>query len=693
MPHRTVSKLAGWALFPTLCVLVASARPAVSQETPRPNVLLILADDLGWSDLGCYGSEIRTPNLDALARNGLRFTHFYNSARCSPTRASLLTGVHPHQAGFPNLSGVLAEECVTLPEALKPAGYRTSMVGKWHLSHKSTPITRGFNEFYGMLGGFNSCWEEKPYFSRLPEGRGPRPYAPGQFYSTDVFGDYALDFMKADTASGRPWMMYLAFNAPHFPLHAPAADIARYEKVYARGWDQIREQRLARQKRLGLLPKEVALTPRGVTPANQFNSRTGWADKAIPAWDTLPEDRRADLARRMAVYAAMVDRMDQTIGRITAHLKQTGQLKNTLIMFLSDNGACAEWDPWGFDGNSGPNNVLHRGEALREIGGPKSYVSYGSGWANVANTPWRLFKHYGHEGGINTPLIVHWPAGLQTRPGTITRQPGHITDVLPTVLEATGASYPAERNGRRSLPLEGKSLLPIFGQASLSDRFIPMEHEGNRAIRLGAWKLVALKDRPWELYHLESDPTEMRDLAAQEPERVRIMAAAWQAWAERCSVVPATRPAASGVPTPHIAGKPLQITCEVEPEGKDGVILAQGGNRYGYALYLRDARPTFTVRIDGRPTTITSEAAVVGRFRLSAALKAGGGMSLSINGRQVASGQAPGLIPVQPQDELTIGEDSQTAAGEYTPPNPLRGRITNVRVTPTAPVPVGGSSG
>jgi arylsulfatase len=278
------------------------------------------------------------------------------------------------------------------------------------------------------------------------------------------------------------------------------------------------------------------LTPRSNIPANRFNAQTGWADKDNPAWDALPADRRADLARRMAVYAAMVDRMDQVVGRVVARLKETGQFENTLILFLSDNGACAEWDPWGFDEVSGPKNVLHAGADLQKVGGPDSYVSYGSGWANACNTPFRLYKHYGHEGGINTPLIIHWPAGLKTKAGAIAREAGHITDLMPTVLEVAGASYPQERQGQRVLPLEGVSLAPVLRGGHLPPRQIFMEHEGNRAVREGRWKLVALKDKPWELYDLETDPTEMKDLAAGKTDLVARLAQAWEDWADRCLV-------------------------------------------------------------------------------------------------------------------------------------------------------------
>ncbi len=502
----------------------------------KPNILLILADDLGWSDLGCYGGEIRTPSLDALAKDGIRFTQFYNSARCSPSRASILTGLHPHQAGFPNLSGTLSKSAVTLPEVLSAAGYRSYMVGKWHLNGKNPPTERGFDEFYGMLGGFNSCWQENAFYTRWPEGRQKREYASGAFYSTDAFGDYALDFLRDGQKSGKPWFLYLAFNAPHFPLHAPEADIATYEALYfEKGWDRIREERLARQKQLGLVPRDLALTPRSVVPANGRNNKTGWADKENPAWDSLPEDRRRDLSRRMAVYAAMVDRMDRAVGRVVGQLKASGQFDNTLIFFLSDNGACAEWDPWGFDNTSGPLNILHTGDDLKTVGGPASYASYGSGWAHACNTPWRLFKHYSQEGGVRTPCIVHWPAGLQAK--GLVSGPGYITDFMPTLCEAAGAPYPKERDGLAILPAEGISLMPALRGEPLAPRRIFIEHEGNRSVRDGDWKLVALREQPWELYNLAADPAEMRNLAAQQPQRVRELAAAWEGWAERCNVV------------------------------------------------------------------------------------------------------------------------------------------------------------
>ena len=518
-----------------LTLLVAPLAAATAFAAPeKPNILLIVADDVGFSDLGCYGGEIATPNLDKLAADGLRLTQFYNTARCTPSRASILTGLHPLQAGFRNMTGELAANAVTIPEVLKPAGYRTLMSGKWHLGEKNPPTNRGFDEFYGMLGGFNTCWVEKGSYSRWPQDRTKRFYAPGQFYSTDVFADYAIDFI-GDGKAGQPWFLYLAFNAPHFPLHAPESDIAKYEAMYfEKGWDAIRADRLARQKKLGLIPESVALSPREVMPRNPYNVKTGWEGKEVPAWESLPEDRRRDLARRMAVYAAMVDHMDQAIGRVIAHLKSTGQDKNTVIFFLSDNGACAEWDPFGFDGGPIANNVLHTGDDLKKVGGPGSYVSYGTGWATVGSTPFRLYKHYAHEGGVRTPFIVHWPAGLKAK--GMTPGLGYITDFMPTIRELAGAAYPKQAGDNTVLPEEGVSLLPVFNGTPLAPRKIFMEHEGNRFVRDGDWKLVGLntKGNVWELYNLAADPNEMNDLAAHEPARVKALSASFQEWLTRC---------------------------------------------------------------------------------------------------------------------------------------------------------------
>jgi len=523
----------------------AAKAPAVAG---RPNIIVILSDDLGYSDVGCFGGEIATPNLDRLAAGGLRFSRFYNCTRCCPSRASLLTGLYPHQAGvglmtgdqkLPGYRGTLQPNTVTIAEVLRPAGYRTLMCGKWHLAagpkRTPTPTDRGFDDFYGMIQGFDSFWDEKAYV-RLPAERPARRYPPGRFYATDGIADHALDFLAdARKTPDRPFFLYLAFNAPHFPLHAPAEDVGKYQEVYAKGWDRLREERLARMKKLGLIDPGATLPPR-----SDYET-LGYRDRGPnPTWDSLPADRRADLARRMAIYAAMIDRMDRNIGRVFDDLRSNDQLDDTLILFLSDNGACAEWDPFGFDRSSGPDNVLHRGADLDKMGGPGTYHSYGSGWANACNTPFRLYKHYCHEGGISTPLIAHWPKSIAAR-GEVRSQVGHVIDVMATCLDVSGATYPAGKT-----PPEGKSLVPAFAGKPLERDHLAWEHEGNRAIRAGKWKLVARRGGPWELYDLDADRTELADLAARHPEKVKELSGKWDEWAKRTNVLPRPTPKKKG---------------------------------------------------------------------------------------------------------------------------------------------------
>ena len=567
-------------LLTALLLLPLSALHAAAN---KPNILIILADDLGWSDLGCYGGEIRTPNLDSLAAGGLRFTQFYTSTRCCPSRASLLTGLYPHQAGiglmtsdqaakypgagdkgeaFPGYRGALNANCVTIAQVLKPTGYRTAAAGKWHVGNSEPPTKRGFDDFYGFVGGYGvDSWEPR-MMKRLPEGRPQRSYQPGEFFATDAITDHALDFLADMRKAGAPWLLYVGYQAPHFPVQSKREDMTGYPEIYARGWDKIREQRLTKQKKIGLLPESTALTPRSKITHPVASRRLGsWTDDGNnPAWDSLPADRRADLAQRMAVFAGMVTGMDRNIGRLIADLRASGQLDNTLILFLSDNGACAEWEPFGFEMLPTPNpvpgtginqgtqalpNKLYRGDELATMGQAGSFPSYGSGWANACNTPWRLYKHYGHEGGIGTPLIAHWPAavGKEKDNGRFVREPAHLIDLMATCVDITGAKYPAEWIGKKILPMEGVSLRPLLAPsagnpASLSPRLLAWEHEGNRAIREGQWKLVSLATAPWELYDLEADRVEMNDLAASQPERVKDMSAKWEVWAKRTNVLP-----------------------------------------------------------------------------------------------------------------------------------------------------------
>ncbi len=523
----------------------------------RPNVLIILADDLGYSDLGCYGGEIPTPNLDRLAARGARFEKCYTSARCCPTRASLLTGLHPHEAGVgdfvsakpspgrgPAYTGHLLDDNVTIPELLRASGYGTRMVGKWHLGTPG-PIQRGFDAYYGyknLQAHSNDQWNPSSYV-RLPAGvPAELTYAPGGFYVTDVFTDYALEFLRQARADrGRPWFLYLAHSSPHFPVQAPKASIDRHMATYRRGWDVLRAERFARMQRLGLIPAEAVLPPRSTVPVESDGAiANGYSGQPNPAWDSLPADRREDLARRMATFAAMVEHVDRGVGRLLSDLEKHGELANTLVIFTSDNGACYEWGPFGFDGRSRAGRTdLHVGPALEGMGQAGTHSSYGSGWADLGNTPLNLYKHFCHEGGVSAPLIVSWPAGLKPL-GSWIRSPAHVMDLLPTVAEAAGARYPAERAGKPVRPLSGRSLLPDLRGEPTAERGIPTAHEGARGYRLGKWKAVWGKRQSapvvWQLFDLSADPSERRDLAAEHPAKLKELTDAWDAWASRVGV-------------------------------------------------------------------------------------------------------------------------------------------------------------
>ncbi|MFN3151532.1 sulfatase-like hydrolase/transferase [Bremerella sp.] len=535
--QKLLSRLGKWIVLVT-SVLSVFGTTAASAAEPRsvPNVLLIVADDLGFSDLGCYGSEIETPNLDRLASTGLRLTQFYTTGRCCPSRASLLTGHYPHRVGLghmvqdlnqPGYRGRVSDDVKTIAEYLAPAGYRSYLSGKWHLGTED-PTQHGFDEFYGTLVSAKTFWDPN-HFVRLPLARKPKRYAEGEFYGTDALADQALEFLQQARKTGsQPWFLYLAFHAPHFPLHAPKKSIDKYSQRYVDGWDKLREERLKRMRTLGIVPQDTKLSTR--SPFFDWGAADG---VPIPSWNSLPAERRADLARRMAIYAAMIDRMDDNIGRILTDLEQNKELANTLIIFTSDNGACAEWDPFGFDIKSSPHNKLHSSDELNQMGGPGTFHSVGSGWANASNTPWRLFKHFNHEGGTAVPCIVHWPNGMTREQGSIDATPAHLIDVVPTLLDC---SRQADRSGTSALP--GESLLPLLRDQPLESRMLFFEHEGNRALRHGRWKIVALRDKPWELYDMILDRTESNDLAPSHPELVETMDAAWEKWAAENNVTP-----------------------------------------------------------------------------------------------------------------------------------------------------------
>jgi arylsulfatase len=550
-------------VYPLYVMLLASCwlscQPKVgdSPPLPPPNIIYILADDMGYGDLGCYGSEIRTPHLDQLAAEGVRMTQLYNTGRCCPTRASLLTGLYPHQAGIGHMMsdrgvagyrGDLHPYTPTIAEVLRPAGYGTYLAGKWHVTRHASwgdsthnwPNQRGFDRAFGMIKGAGSFYDTTIlYLDGQPaQGLGPNSYL------TDAITDHALQFMEAhaQTRSEDPFFLYLAFTAPHWPLQAPAEEIEAYAGVYEAGWDQLRAQRYARMKELGVIDPAWGMTPR---------------DSVTPPWQEAPH--QAWEARRMATYAAMVTRMDRNIGRLIADLKARGQWENTLVVFLSDNGACAEDLPvdqdWVIDccaPTYALGGTIHVGnDSSIPAGADTTFMSYGRPWAQVSTTPFRRYKHWTDEGGIRTPGIIHYPAAMQGQ-GRWQSTPGHLIDLMATALDASGAAYPSTFAGQATPTPQGQSILPLLAGQAMPERAIFFEHEGNRAIRKGQWKLASrstddyfewadaeeLPRQGWALYDMAADGTEQHDVAADHPELVAALSQEWWQWAQQSEVFP-----------------------------------------------------------------------------------------------------------------------------------------------------------
>ena len=532
----------------------------------RPNIIIIMSDDMGYSDIGCYGSEISTPTLDALAAGGLRFTRFYNTARCCPTRASLLTGLYPHQAGVGHMMadrgqdgyrGDLNRNCVTIAEVLKAAGYSTYACGKWHVTKNTRaegpqdkynwPLQRGFERFYGTIHGAGSFWDPSTLVrdNTLITPPSDREYQPEEpYYYTDAISDNAARFIRRHDRSN-PFFMYVAYTAAHWPMHARPRDIAKYKGKYDAGYGPVRKARFEKMKELGVIKPEAELSP---PPAS-------WGDIKDKKWE----------AACMEVYAAMIDSIDQGIGRIAGALKDKGIFDNTLVFFLQDNGGCAESGGRGTKPHPRaskptlpplPPDAQHyfgsvpqqtrdgwpvrRGHVMP--GPADTYIGYGKNWANVSNTPFREYKHWVHEGGISTPLIAHWPAAIRAK-NELSHQHGHLIDLMATCVDVSGATYPSRYKGQKIKPMEGKSLAPVFENKPIKREALYWEHEGNRAVRAGKWKLVAKgragqDDVVWELYDIEADRSELHDLAAEEPKRLKEMVGLWQAYAERANVLP-----------------------------------------------------------------------------------------------------------------------------------------------------------
>ncbi len=686
----------------------------------RPNVIVVLADDLGFSDLGCYGSSIPTPNLDALAETGARFSAFYTSARCCPSRASLMTGLHPHQAGIgsfatrqprkawgPAYTGHLLPDCVTLAEVLGDAGYSTWMVGKWHMGIPG-PIERGFQHYFGYknyLAYAEDQWDPESYV-RLPEDE-PAELDVDEdgFYATDVFNDYALEFLKQARSDDRPYFLYLAHSSPHFPVQAPEDSIDRHMDLFRQGWDELREERLAKQKSLELFDESVTLPPLSLVPVDDEEITNGYGGQPNPPWDSLDADRQEDLARRGATFAAMVEHVDRGIGKIVEDLRAHDELDNTLLIFLSDNGACYEWGPFGFDGPSRQGiTKLHTGDELARFGQAGTYSAYGSGWANLGNTPLNMYKHFCHEGGIASPLLIHWPAGTEAS-GDWVHTPAHLMDVMPTVLEATGAVYPDTRDDIDITPVEGVSVLPMIAGEETAQRALAFEHQEARGLRRGKWKLTWGKRQPdevtWELFDLEIDRSEQNDLSEQYPELTAELTTLWEDWAKRVGAAPFQEPSqaedadggnddSSGQASPEsdttddgsprIKNRTITINAQVRSDLPKGVVVAQGGREHGYAVHFDLGRPIFDVRIGGKVTRLSGRQVVIGRIDLTATLDQDE-MSLSVLGGENLTAKSPGLIPVDPQDAISIGLDVRTAAGDYEAPHPFVGRVIDVDVS------------
>ncbi len=717
--------------FTRACVaMLLTIGAQCASAAQRPNIIVILGDDIGFSDLGCMGSEIQTPNLDALAADGLRFTQFYNTARCCPSRAALLTGLYSHQTGVGHMTehhdldgyvGDLNDHCVTIAQVLKPAGYGTYMVGKLHITPHTAPngpkynwpLHRGFDRYYGTINGADSYFDpgtltrDDTMISAFADPQYSPPPGEPYFY-TNALGAQASRFIEEhhQQHGDEPFFLYCAFTAAHWPMHALPRDIEKYKGKYDAGYEAIRQARFAKEKKLGLIDPKWDESP-------IFGD---WSKVPDKDWET----------RCMEVYAASIDCMDQNVGHMVDALKKTGQFDNTLILFMQDNGGNLETVGRNGDAKRADHPTLPpiAADVVHQSGHPKqtrdgwpvleghgvmpgpadTYIAYGQAWANVSNVPFREYKHFVHEGGIATPLIAHWPAHIKRR-GELESQPSHLIDIMATCVDVAGATYPADFNGKPITPLEGKSLVPAFDGQAPKARQIFWEHEGNRAMRDGDWKLVATYPAgAWELYNMADDRTEMHDLAKQDPERLASMEAQWEAWGKRVHALPwpwEPQYGEAGIDTdtgnvtlnllsgddlhgakaPHIVGKAITLTATLDKLAPDGVIIADGGLRAGFSLYMKDGHACFAVRSTSDFTTITSKDPLPAETKsITAKLAADGAMTLSADDHELANGKAPHLIDLQPKDGLQIGQDKAGAVGEYKSPFAFQGTIKGVKV-------------
>ena len=510
----------------------------------KPNIIIILADDMGYSDIGCYGGEIETPNLDQLAKEGVRFTQFYNAARCCPSRASLLTGLYPAQAGIGHMNykvyqekpyqGYLNENCVTLADVMKSAGYATNMAGKWHVGTEveAWPSNRGFERFWGIHNWVDSyykvlegceIYQDGKLIMEASKNRPKADFGRKDWYTTDVFTDKSIEYIDASLKENKPFFLYTAYNAPHWPLEAPDSTITKYIDRYKKGWSALIQEKTARMKKMGLIDNDLIIP-----------------DQEILNWNSLPDSIKLDAEFRRAIYAAQIDNMDYNIGRIIKHLKEKGIYENTVIIFLSDNGCCAEPETEQLGYKGGKNTRWNYADW--KYNSSRDGASQGIYWCMASNTPFRMYKKYIHEGGIATPFIISYPAEMKKK-GRLEKTPGFLPDIMATCIELSGAIYPTTFNGHAITPHCGSSLAPaIYNQKLSGQEFMCWEHENHGGIRQGDWKLVTLKiDNPiWELYNLKNDRSETKNLAAKYPEKVNELKALWDKWAYNTGVLPRT---------------------------------------------------------------------------------------------------------------------------------------------------------
>lgn len=712
----------------TLFGLLNSANTA--QAADKPNIIYIMSDDMGFSDIGCYGGEIDTPNLNALAEGGVRFTQFYNTGRCCPTRASLLSGLYPHQAGIGHMMsdrgydgyrGELNRQCVTIPEALQSAGYRSYLSGKWHVTSVTSPKTdadkfnwplqRGFDRFYGTIHGAGSFFDpntltrDNEFVSPYADDQyQPEQMANGEYYYTDAIADHAVRFIREhhEDSDDQPFFLYVSFTAAHWPMHALEKDIAKYEGKYDAGYDAIRKARYQKMIDLGLIDPSATVN---------FPLEDAWKETEFWEWDK----------RNMEVYAAMVDSMDQGIGRIVESLKDTGQFENTLICFFQDNGGCAE--NYGRGGVGGPRsetpdvaplaaNYLQPDMTPKQsrdgfkmrtgkgsMAGPAdTAIGYGRGWATVSNTPFREYKHYNHEGGISTPLIAHWPDKI-TRHGELESTPGHLVDLMATAVDVADAEYPTEfHDGQSIKPMEGKSLVPAFLGQKVEREALYWEHEGNRAIRVGKYKLVAKgANGKWELYDIDLDRSEQNDLSLKQPFQTKRMADMWQAYAERANVLP-LNPKSPKKPSynrkqkrfqlkhgkkvatenaPFVQKKGFDVIARANVTG-DGVIVAQGGVTHGWALYVQDGELRFAITVNGHRSIVSTRVKPTGDVRIEVGFSINGELQIKLDGETIANKKLDGPLQSQPLDGLEVGSDSNGSVGNYDAPFELQGEVEDL---------------